>query len=290
MTTLNVILRIINATLMLGIPCFLALKIYRQGKGGFKPIWIGAAAFVLSQVGHIPFNQFIMLPLLEAAGFPPSAGEGMALIVLGIAAGFSAGIFEEVTRYLVLRFWLKREHDNLLPIKYGVGHGGIEAILTGALALLAFVQVMVLSGDGALASFDPEQLSLVQSQIEAYWAVPWQQSLLGALERVSAMAFHIGASIMVYKSIREKKPSWFMIALLGHAALDAFVVIFASKLDLVLLEGIMFLFASGWLYWSWMIRVQEPDLPEPDLAPMPEVRLQERQITSDEIEESRYDE
>ena len=70
MTTLNVILRILNAALMLGIPCFLALKIYRRGMGGFKPIWIGAAAFVLSQVGHIPFNQFVMLPLLETNGIP----------------------------------------------------------------------------------------------------------------------------------------------------------------------------------------------------------------------------
>ena len=275
---------------MLGIPCVLALKIYRQGKGGFRPIWIGAAAFILSQVGHIPFNQYVMLPLLEASPFPPSAQEGTALIVLGVAAGLSAGIFEEVTRYLVLKFWLKEERDNLLPIKYGVGHGGIEAILTGLLTMYAFVQVMVLSGDGALSSFDPEQVSLIQSQLDVYWAVPWQQSLLGAWERVSAMAFHVGASIMVYKSIREKKPGWFLIALLGHAALDAFVVIFAAKLNLILLEGIIFLFAAGWLVWAWLVRVQEPDQQDPVAPLQPEVRLQAPQITSDQIEESRYDE
>jgi len=290
MTIPSIIIRLVNIVLMLGIPCFLALKLYRRGKGSFRPIWIGAAAFILSQVGHIPFNQFVMLPLLEANGIPASAQEGVSLLVLGVAAGLSAGVFEESTRYLVMKFWLKREHNDFLPVKYGLGHGGIEAVLTGALALYAFIQVMVLGGDGALLSFDPEQITLIKSQLEAYWAVPWQYSLLGAWERVSAMSFHVGASIMVYKSIREKKPGWLLIALLGHTVLNAFVVIMAPMMDLVLLEGILFLFAAGWLVWAWMIRVREPDLLDPVLAPLPEVRFSAPKITSNQIEESRYDE
>jgi len=231
-----------------------------------------------------------MLPLLEANGISSSVQEGAPLLVLGVAAGLSAGIFEEVTRYLVLKFWLKNDNQDLLPVKYGVGHGGIEAVLTGLLALYAFVQVMALGGDGALSAFDPEQVALIQSQLDAYWAVPWQQSLLGAWERVSAMAFHVGASIMVYKSIREKKPVWFVIALLGHTVLDAFVVVFASKMNLVLLEGIIFLFGIGWLIWAWMIRTQEPDQLESDQPPLPEMRFKSPRITSNQIEESRYDE
>ncbi len=268
----------------------MALKLYRRGKGSFRPIWIGAAAFILSQVGHIPFNQFVMLPLLEANGISPSGQDGASLLVLGIAAGLSAGIFEEITRYFVMKSWLKGEHNDFLPVKYGVGHGGIEAVLTGLLVLYAFVQVMVLGGEGALSAFDPEQVDLIQSQLEAYWAVPWHYSLLGAWERVSAMSFHVGASIMVYKSIREKKPGWLLIALLGHTVLNAFVVVLAPKLDLVLLEGVLFLFAAGWLAWAWLVRVQEPDLLEPHQSPLPEVRFRTPQITSDQIEESRYDE
>jgi uncharacterized membrane protein YhfC len=290
MTITGLILRLLNASLMLGIPCFLALKLYRRGKGSFRPIWIGAAAFILSQVGHIPFNQFVMLPLLESNGISSLSQEGTPLLILGIAAGLSAGVFEETTRYLVMKFWLKRDHNDFLPVKYGVGHGGVEAVLTGLLVLYAFVQVMALGGDGALSAFDPEQVALIQSQLEAYWAVPWQYSLLGAWERVSAMSFHVGASIMVYKSIREKKPGWLLIALLGHTVFNAFVVILAPKMDLILLEGILFLFAAGWLVWAWLIRVREPDLLDPVQAPLPEVRFKAPQITSDQIEESRYDE
>ena len=236
MTIPAVILRVLNAVLMLGIPCFLALKLYRRGKGSFRPIWIGAAAFILSQVGHIPFNQFVLLPVLEGWGI----GEGQSgwqLLALGAALGLSAGIFEEAARYVVFRYWLVKNSNTMLPVKYGVGHGGIEAFLVGILTLFTLIQVMTLGGEGSLSSFPPEQAELIQSQIAAYWDIPWQLALLGAWERVSALAFHIGASLMVYKSIREKNPAWLAVAIIGHATFNAFAVIFSRQLDFVLLTS-----------------------------------------------------
>jgi len=290
MTTFNVFLRVLNFVLMIGIPVFLAMKIYRLGKSGFRPIWIGAVVFVLSQVGHIPFNQFLMVPFLEARGISPASGDGIPLIVFGLAVGLSAGIFEEVARYFALRLWLKKDHQEILPVKYGAGHGGVEALLLGLLGLVAFVQVLVLGGEGALTGFEPEQAALIQSQLEIYWAVPWQHSLLGAWERISAMAFHIGASIMVYKSIVEKKPAWLVIALLGHTVLDALAVIGVSKMDLVLLESVIFVFALVWLRWSWMVRAKDPDDIEIIEESLPEQGYRAPQITAEQIEESRYDE
>jgi len=188
---------------MVGIPCLLAVILIRRGNDGFRPIGIGVAAFVFSQAGHIPFNQFVLLPALEGGGIGLSQS-GWKLLVMGIAVGFSAGIFEETARYLSFRFWLNKEPSTLLPIKYGVGHGGIEAFLLGILTLYALIQVLTLGGEGSLDSFSSEQAGLIRAQIFAYWDVPWQHLLLGAWERVSAMIFHIGASLMVYKSVRKK--------------------------------------------------------------------------------------
>jgi len=161
-------------------------------------------------------------------------------------------------------------------------------LLVGGLALTALVQVLVLRGDGALAALDSEQVALVQSQIGAYWAVPWYQSLLGAWERTSAMMFHVGASILVYKTVRSKKPIYLIVAVLGHMLLDAFAVIAVQQMDLVLMEAVLFVFAAGWLYWAWRIREIDPEesleLPVPD-----QVQISAAQITTDQIEESRYD-
>jgi len=288
MTTIGLILRILNAGLMIGIPIVAAILIYKRGKSGFRPIWIGAVVFILSQVGHIPFNQFLMLPGLKALGIEVAAQGGISLWVLGAAAGLSAGVFEEVARYLALKFWLKKDANTLLPIKYGIGHGGVEALLLGLLALFAFIQVLALGGDGLEALLPADQVDLARSQIEAYWAVPWQQSLLGAVERISAMAFHIGASILVYKSVRTKNLLYLVIAVVGHAVLDAFAVIGVKQLNLFVLEGVLFLFAAGWLYWAW--RIREIDLEEDLETPVPDqVQISAPSATTEQIDESRYD-
>lgn len=290
MTTFGVILRGLNIILMVGFPVWLTIKFYQRGKSGFRPIWIGILAFILSQVGHIPFNQFLLLPFLEARNISILSDGNVQILAFGVAVGLSAGIFEEITRYLVLRFWLRGDAQELLPVKYGIGHGGIEAVLTGGLALVALVQVLALGGEGSLAAFDPEQALQIQSQLEAYWAVPWQHSLLGAWERISALAFHVGASILVYKGIKEKRLSWVAVAVLGHTALNAIAVIFVTRMDLVLLEGLIFVFAGSWLFWAWQIRYRDPEMDEPSSPPPPEPGLRAPQITSKQVEESRYDE
>jgi hypothetical protein len=80
-----------------------------------------------------------------------------------------------------------------------------------------------------------------------------------------------------------------IIAVLGHTAINAFAVIFASKMDIVLLEGLIFLFGTGWLVWAWLIRPRDLDRLDPVLPPPPKVLFQESQITSNQIEESRYE-
>lgn len=273
---------------MVGIPCLVAYLLVRRGKGGLRPVWIGAAGFILSQVGHIPFNQFLLLPGLERWGIDLAAQGGWSLVLLGLAAGLSAGMFEELARYLIFRFWLKRESGELIPWKYGVGHGGVEAILTGLLVFYALVQVMALGGEGVLDSFPADQADLIRSQVEAYWAVPWHQSLLGAWERVSALLFHLGASVFVYKSVHERNPLWLLVAILGHTLLNAFAVIAVQQMSLVMLEVVLFVFALIWISWAWQVRPGEQQ--EDQLAPPPpKPTLTASDISTDQIEESRYE-
>lgn len=133
-----------------------------------------------------------------------------------------------------------------------------------------------------------EQAALVTSQLEAYWAVPWYHSLLGAMERISAMAFHVGASILVYKSVQTKNLIYLIVAILGHALLDAFAVIAVQQMDFILLEGILLAFALSWLYGAWKIREVGPEQ-ELDPAAPPQVQITAAQISPEQIDESKYD-
>ena len=288
MTGTAIFLRVLNGVLMLGIPCLAAALLVRRGKGGFRPIWIGVVGFVLSQIGHIPFNQFLLLPGLERWGIDLAAGAGSSLVILGVAAGLSAAVFEELVRFVAFRYWLRKGSGAYQPWKYGIGHGGIEAIITGVLALYALVQVLALGGEGVLETFPADQVALIRSQVEAYWAIPWHLSLLGAWERISALLFHLGASVFVYKSVHEKNLLWLLIALLGHTVLDAFAVIAVKQMGFVLLEALLFGFALLWAAWAWLVRPRE--LGEDEIEPPPpKLDLAASKISSEQIEESRYE-
>ena len=290
MTIFALVFRILNAALMMGIPLLLVVFQLNQNRDSLKPIGIGAAGFILSQLGHIPFNSFLLFPGLERLGVEGSPLGGGELLLLGIAAGISAGLFEEFTRFFIFRTWLSSKRSTQLPIQYGIGHGGIEAFGLGVVALVALIQVLVWGGNGAVDSLPLEQADLIKAQIGAYWDIGLGYSLLGAWERISAMAFHLGASILVYRSVRERRPRWLMIALLGHILLDAFAVVAVKSMDYVLLEGILFVFAAAWLLMCWSLRKIEEPAEELSGTPMEKPRLMEHKITEEQLEESRYDE
>ena len=66
------------------------------------------------------------------------------MAVVAVFYGLSAGLFEEIARYLTYRFWLKDSQNWKSGLMFGAGHGGIEAMILGALALLSLIQAYVL--------------------------------------------------------------------------------------------------------------------------------------------------
>lgn len=86
-------------------------------------------------VGAVTFVVFAQV--LE--GVPKAiffgGGTGVSQYVLTHAWAYTligcllAGVFEEVGRYLAFRFLLKRYTNRRDAVTYGIGHGGIEAIL-----------------------------------------------------------------------------------------------------------------------------------------------------------------
>ena len=74
----------LNFLLMIGLPIALGVVLARRLKQRWGLFGVGAVTFVLSQVGHIPFNA---LAFRGAQAWPPA--------VVALALGLSAGVFEE---------------------------------------------------------------------------------------------------------------------------------------------------------------------------------------------------
>lgn len=221
---LDIPVRLLNGLLMIAIPLALGVYLRRKLNVAWRLFGIGAVTFVASQVLHIPFNSWVLNPMIER--FNLSMSEPIQLAMIAVLLGLSAGVFEEVARYLFYRFWLKKDTDRTWnsAVMFGAGHGGVEAIILGVLAVVAFIQLLVLRDVDLSTQVSADQLELAKMQVETYWSLPWYAVLLGAVERVAAISFHISASVMVLQVFRRKNILWLILAVGWHTLLDAVAV------------------------------------------------------------------
>lgn len=184
------------------IPVMGLVFLWRRRKGAGKAFLMGALAFVASQLLiRIPILRFV-LPNFTWYSLLQMNPWGYGLFL-----GLTAGLFEESARWVAMRFFLKRQQCIEHGLAFGLGHGGVEAMLLVGPNMVAGL-VMVLAGQGALFPADAGSV------------------LTAGAERIFAIAFHVGASLlMLYGVGREKALRFWAATVALHAVLDAAVII-----------------------------------------------------------------
>ena len=253
---------LIQYPLMIFFPLALGWWIRRRYRVGWGIFLAGAATFILSQIVHLPLNW--ALGLL-------GGGRGVALwplAAMALVAGLSAALCEEGARWIVLTFFLKQFRRWDQGLQYGAGHGGVEAIIFGVLALISFISMI------ALRLLDPAVLNLAgaaaeqaQAQMAQYWATPWYMSILAGLERVFAITLQIAMALLVVRSVARRQPLYLLAAIGLHTAVDFWAVWGMGTLGVVWVEVGVAVFAA-FAFWL-ILRLKEPS-PEPEPAPIPE--------------------
>lgn len=284
---MDIAVRMLNGLLMIAIPIALGIYLVRRTGQRWKLFLVGAVLFVASQVMHIPFNLVVLNPILGELGF----GEGVfgvGLVVGALLLGLSAGLFEELTRWAGLRFWIRDARAWNSALMYGAGWGGAEAIILGLAVLWVLVQALLFQ-QGALQSLiPPEQLELVEAQFAAYWDTPLFLNLLGAAERVFALVLQISLSVMVMRSFTRNNRLWLVAAIAWHALVDAVAVVSVTQVGAVATEAIIAVLAAISLAVIFLLKEedppkeQRPEAPDIDFEPAPV------KITAEKIDDSRY--
>lgn len=282
-----ILIRALSVLVILGVPLLTALLLEKKLSRGWKIFGIGMVTFVGSQALHLPFNTFLLNPLFSRLGLSVGKG-GWGLVWVALLLGLSAGIFEECARYLVYRFWLSKRASWKEGVMLGVGHGGVEAILVGLLVLLALVQALVLDPENLPVSLSGEEALVVASQLETYWAMPWHEVLLAAVERLAAMSFHVGASVMVWRVFRRQNGLWLVGAVLWHTMLDAFAVWGIQELNVYLVEGVLLLMGGISLGMAFLLREDDPVESVEGGWPRREISRAERPVSREALDDSRY--
>lgn len=202
---------LLNLTFSFGLPLVLAFFLIVQDKRRIKALVLGIITFVIFQVfSRIPLFQFVLANQVGFILF--SYDHPIAYLFL---LSLSAGLFEEVGRYLMMKKWLNK--GNFMEVfTFGIGHGGIEAIL--------FVGLGVLFTDVTSV----RDLDLI----------------MGGVERVFAMCLHLAFSFLVFTQISRRLKYGLAISILLHTTVN-FIAVYMIRLGVELLVVELGLFVKA---------------------------------------------
>lgn len=182
-------------------------------KGYLKPVLLGVLTFSLFQGVRLSLNYFVLTPMPAMTLLSLSSP-----VLYYLFFGATAGLFEEGGRWIVMSLFMKKRHRLNDGIAFGIGHGGIEAVLFAGINAV----VLLILND---SSINPLQV------------------FASGIERIFAMTVQIGFSVMVLKSVVMKKPSWLLLAFVLHTILDAGLVLQVYGVSDLLIEAYVGVFA-----------------------------------------------
>ena len=230
----------------------------------WRYFWYGALVFAVFQIfTRVP--AVVVLNNVLASQLKASAPFRFTWLVI---LALTAGLFEEVGRYVGYRVLMRREEKTWSKaVMYGIGHGGMESVvLVGLLGLLSLLNIII-TATLNLNVLTPSQHATVVHQFATINAQPAWFSLLGGWERLWTLPVHIALSVMVLQVFRRKNIVWLWLAIFAHAVVDftsvEIIQVFgASNTTTLITEGVIALFGILSLVIIWRLRdVSIQDIP-----------------------------
>lgn len=249
------------------------LVLWRKKTGApLAPFFVGAGTFflfalILEQLLH----QVCML------GDNAVARTISTSVVLStLYGGLAAGIFEETGRFAAFKL-MRKYDDRETAITYGIGHGGIEAILLVGVNMLVYaglslflnqtgaVSVGVIGGpDGPTSVFLGDSSGTLMSLLQSFTPA---SCAIATYERLVTVLFHIALSVLVFAAARRPGKLWlYPVAILLHACVDFIAVLYQLGIvkSLLLTEGFITVYTALTIVFALWIYRKLLAPPEPE--------------------------
>ena len=244
-TTATLVWLCIGAVFAFALPIGLLVWWRKTRKAKLLPFFVGALIWFMF-AGTLEQLLHSAVLLGDNALARAIAGSPYLYMLYG---GLAAGIFEETGRYVAFR-WLigKRRYPGRdTAVTYGIGHGGIEAMLILGATYATYLVLALCWNRGnepaalALAGGSAEALSMYRTALEQLTP---GMCAVAMLERAGTLLFHIALSIFVFLAARDRRQwTWFPFAILLHAIADMPAALYQ--------RGILPLAATE--IWVWVV-------------------------------------
>ncbi len=234
--TSNILAMVCTLLIAVGLPILLLIVWKVKAKSKLYPFFLGCGTFVvfalvLEQICHM------VVQLLTGTLLTDN------ILFYAIYGGLAAGLFEETGRLVAMKFCMKKDLEKKNAIMYGIGHGGIEAILLIGMTYVSNLSLAITVNSGSLGEImnaleeaQPGSSEAFLAQIAPLWELPASQFLLAGVERMGAIGLHIVMSYLVYLAVKRRKIGWYGLSILVHAVANAGIVLLAQELPLAVVE------------------------------------------------------
>ena len=203
-------------TILFSFLLFAGLILYYKKKTGIyiKPLIIGSIGFIVfTQILEKALHVVVFLNFTNYADHP---------WLFALYGGMAAGLFEELGRFILFTWILKQYLNFRGGISFGIGWGGIEAVLLMLITILPTIifAFMINAGTfetGLAGQVPSDQLPIIKETVLNQGVSFY---LWGIVERFFAVFMQIALSLFVLVAVVKRKFVYVIYAILIHAAID----------------------------------------------------------------------
>jgi len=235
----------------LGLPIGLVVALHMRRGLNATALLVGALTFVITQL-------VLRVPLLDLLSrFEPYQAVIAVPIVHLLILSVSAGLFEEVGRYLGFRIFLVEQWSWRDGVAFGIGHGGIEAFLLVGLTYINNLAYSLMINAGTFmesveGQIPTEAAELIRRQLTT---LPASTFAAAGVERLLTIAIHIALSLLVLNALVRRDFRYVILAIFAHAGVNLGAAGLAS-LDISLWYSELFLGVAAIIAIWYIFRVE----------------------------------
>ena len=225
--TLSIVFMAISAIVSIGLPIALGIIWHKRTGAKASSLFIGAAAFVVFAI------------ILENICH--------RLVLYGALA---AGVCEETGRLCAFKLFFKKKDDRCESVMYGIGHGGVEAVMVSGLTMISYIAISaIINLSGGMAGLTVLGIGEDTASVlmTAFTGTNPFMYLVSGIERIMAMAFHISMSVLVFAAVKQKGRGWYYPLAIGlHALLDLGAIAYQAGMikSIIAVEGYVLVFTA----------------------------------------------
>ena len=248
------------------LPVVLLLVWLKKTGAKAMPFFVGAGIFVLFALVLEQLLHTVCLVLDN----PVSRVIKGSVVLYTLYGGLAAGVFEETGRLVAFKV-MKHRTSRETAITYGIGHGGIEAILLAGVNMTVYAVMGLLVNRGGISAALPllGDEATAQTVVASLAASGAATGVYAIWERCSAVVLHIALSVLVFRAVQEKGKGWlFPLAIVFHACVDFLAVLYQQQIitNLLVLEVLISLYVIVVAVFAWK-QYQAMPVSQPDGQP-----------------------